>query len=384
MDPNAWAVGPLAVSHFLVKVAARRVLLLGLRAAEPGFSVADGHRPRLWPGPDGMGGVLALEQRWQALYTHKCVSLRARDRTGRRRVEPAVSAEPAAVVAGRVHPLERAAAAAERRGQRAEGFEDASDALLVGVGLDGGAQRPAWCKAYASLRLPRLDRVTRHFGWRLLHGALKCSAAAVSWCKAASLQEVRDAVCCSAACCGDGQLESWSHVFLHCPAVQPAAEWLRGLWARVVEGRRPPLDARVLLAGDQVVWDPGGGDAGAELWTHLRLLFCRAVWHLRCCRVAHGQSFTGAAVVALTAAWVERAIRLDWLRVTTDLAGSSTTLPSWCPIHKRFDLSQVDFVQRWCLGDVLAHVSESAAGSPDLCVHVPVVLPPPAVPAGTL
>ncbi len=43
-------------------------------------------------------------------------------------------------------------------------------------------------------------------------------------------------------------------------------------------GRVPPLDVRVLLAGDHTVWDPGGGDAGAELWTHLRLLFCRAVW----------------------------------------------------------------------------------------------------------
>jgi hypothetical protein len=60
----------------------------------------------------------------------------------------------------------------------------------------------------------------------------------------------------------------------------------------------PVLDARVLLAGDHTVWDPGGGDAGAELWTHLRLLFCHAVWYLRCCRVAHhGQVFTAAAVV---------------------------------------------------------------------------------------
>ena len=69
-------------------------------------------------------------------------------------------------------------------------------------------------------------------------------------------------------------------------------------------------------------------------------------------------------------------------RVTTDLADAAT-LPSWCPIHKRFDLTQADFAQRWCLGDVLAHVSASAAGSPGLCVHVPAVLSPPAVPTGT-
>ncbi len=66
-------------------------------------------------------------------------------------------------------------------------------------------------------------------------------------------------------------------------------------------------------------------------------------------------------MVALTAAWIARAVRLDWLRVSTDLAGAATALPSWCAIHKRFDyfdLSQADFSQRcWCLGNVLAHVT---------------------------
>ncbi len=131
------------------------------------------------------------------------------------------------------------------------------------------------------------------------------------------MQELRAAVCCSAtACAGDealvgamgAQVESLSHLFVHCPVVQPA-----------VAGYVPPLDVRVLLAGDHTVWDPGGGEAGAELWTHLRLLFCRAVWYLRCCRVAHGQVFSASAVVALTSSWLRRAIRLDWLRVSADL-----------------------------------------------------------------
>jgi hypothetical protein len=75
----------------------------------------------------------------------------------------------------------------------------------------------------------------------------------------------------------------------------------------LVAGRVPPLDARVLLAGDHAVWDPGGGEAGAELWAHLRLLFCRAVWYLRCCRVAHGQ------VLALLLLW--------WLRLLLGFGG---------------------------------------------------------------
>ncbi len=134
-------------------------------------------------------------------------------------------------------------------------------------------------------------------------------------------------MCCSALACGGdaalegAQLESLSHVFLHCPVVRPAVGWLRGLWAMIVADRVPPQDARVvLLAGDHTVWDPGGGDAGAGLSgpTHLRLLFCRAIWYPRCCSLVNGQVFTAAAVVALTTSWIRRrAIRLDWLRVIT-------------------------------------------------------------------
>ncbi len=127
-----------------------------------------------------------------------------------------------------------------------------------------------------------------------------------------------------------------------------------------------PVDARVLLAGDHTVWNPGGGEAGAELWTHLRLLFCRAVWHQRCCWAAAGQVYTAATVVALSdvtsaTSWVQRAIRLDWLRVTSDLAGASASLPTWCSIHTRFDLSQADLEERCCLGSVLAHVSSGCS-----------------------
>ncbi len=92
-----------------------------------------------------------------------------------------------------------------QRGQLAvEGFDNAADALLIGV-LDGlPAERPAlpaWRKAYELLRLPRLDRVTRHFGWRLVHGALRCNAATVPWCKVPSLQELQAAQPLSALIC---------------------------------------------------------------------------------------------------------------------------------------------------------------------------------------
>jgi hypothetical protein len=61
--------------------------------------------------------------------------------------------------------------------------------------------------------------------------------------------------------------------------------------------------------------------------------------------------------------------------VTTDLAGVSASLPIWCAVHTRFDLSQADFEERWCLGGVLAraHVPMDAAGLAALCVHVPLM-----------
>jgi hypothetical protein len=42
---------------------------------------------------------------------------------------------------------------------------------------------------------------------------------------------------CAGDSAGDGRLESLSHVFMHCPVMQPAVEWLRALWGHVVEGR---------------------------------------------------------------------------------------------------------------------------------------------------
>jgi hypothetical protein len=145
------------------------------------------------------------------------------------------------------------------RGQPVDAFADASDALMRGV-MGMPLQRPPWREAYASLRRPRLDRISSFFGWLLLHGALRCSATAVLWCKVGTVQDLRAAVRCSAtACAGDealvgAQVESLSHLFVHCHVVQPAVAWLRGVWALLVAGRVHPLDVRVLLAEDHTVW----------------------------------------------------------------------------------------------------------------------------------
>ncbi len=69
------------------------------------------------------------------------------------------------------------------------------------------------------------------------------------------------------------------------------------------------------------------------------------------------QLSTGLTTAGGLSSWTE------WLRVVADLT-RARTLPSWCIIHKRFNLSQADFSKRWCLGDVLAQVSSDGSGLP--------------------
>ena len=154
--------------------------------------------------------------------------------------------------------------------------------------------------------------------------------------------------------------ETMSHVFLECPVVKAAVEWLRDLWGRLGDAP-PPLDARVLVVGDGHVWSPGGGDIW-ELWTHLRLEFCRSVWRLSARRSSTGQAFTAAAVVEMTVAELERSICLDFARVG---AGQGTSVED-----KRVRLDSADFDDRWLLRGVLADRDNGT-----LSVHVPRALP---------
>jgi hypothetical protein len=92
----------------------------------------------------------------------------------------AAAALPTAAVTGRVHPLERAAAAAVQRSVASQWMLLLMP-LLRGV-LDMPLQQPPWQEAYKSLQLPRLDRLTRFFGRRLLHAwctAVQCDGCAL-------------------------------------------------------------------------------------------------------------------------------------------------------------------------------------------------------------
>jgi hypothetical protein len=214
--------------------------------------------------------------------------------------------------------------------------------------LAAGLTEPPWRKAFEALKAMQLDRVTRHFGWRLLHGALRCGAASVHWCEAESELELWEAFCCHQPACAAAAalpcgrvvpaLADFSHTFLHCPPARPAVRWLCDMWACIAPADLPvPVYARVLLLGDLGVWVPSGGHVPESLWLHLRLLLCRAVW-LLACKARTGELVTWQAAVAMIWPWVSRAVRQDWLRVSDMLSGAAVQ-PSWCVIGKRYQLT---------------------------------------------
>ena len=401
VDPNVWGLGKMPLSHFVVKHAAQRLIVLGMCRSKAGFVPSEGVRPPLFAAPGKADtGLAAVEERQVALYGARWATLQGPS-AGARRVRQRTEEDergccPLYVAAWmrqsveRILPLERAAAArvalaAAEGSQGRQRIDDCRDVLEwfdatrahawpVGQGI------PPWRRAYGDLRLKRLDRPLKFFGWLLAHGALCCGAAMVGWTAAPDQGTFEGMCACGAegfslpAALPAGQpppCETLSHVFLDCPVVRPAVSWLRTLW-RKMAGVEPPLDARVIVVGDRSVWSPdeGQGCVKWEVWTHLRLAFCRAVWALTARRArAGGPQFTAAAVVAMVAAALERALRRDWLRVWVDPVGFAE-LPSWCQLsvrRVRLDLSV--FEERWLLGGVLAHLDGGGQGA--LLVHVP-------------
>ena len=391
VDPNVWGIGRLPVSSFVVSAATDRLKVLGMARLKDDFVPCEGVRPGLFlvAGQPGVGlaaveasQVLSYKERWQALQESGAQVLprnvRLRVPEDERGCCPLYAATWMRTSVARAHPCERAA---HRLGLvSGAGVEQARMVDDVDA-VDGynqsrqhawqGEGKAPWLTAFQVVRLQRLARPLRFFGWLMAHGALRCGGAMVTWRRSEEGFDVGDFVemcACSAAGCQSGEgppgepppCETLTHVFLECPVVKAAVEWLRDLWGRLA-GAPPPVDAQVWVVGDRSAWSPGGGDVW-ELWTHLRLEFCRSVWRLTARRASAGQEFTAAAVVAMTAAELERSICMDWARVG---AGQGNSVED-----QRVRLESADFDARWLLRGVLA---DRDGGT--LQVHVPRALP---------
>jgi hypothetical protein len=425
VDPNVWGLGGTPLTDYVVSAAAGRLKLLALCRNDPGFNPAEGVRPKLFaahgqPG-SGLGPLVARQEqvfaeRWRALGDGRDASQRRvrprlpEDEQGRC---PLYEAAWMRASVARALPVERALV---RQGVAVVGGgqarrDDCRDPLSayalerprawqpppVVAPTGRMPEPPPWQQVFKDLhRLKRLDRPLRFFGWSLAHGALRCGGALVDWWAPQLEDAAGDAAAfvemcgCSAECCAHGQrppgepppCETLAHAFVLCPVVRPALQWLRRLSQRVL-GAAPPEDdiAGIIVSGARHLWSPPGpGNAAWDLWTHLRLQYCFAVWTLTTRRNRTGRSFDSAAVVAVAAAALERAIRHDWLRLSV-AAERLPDMPTWCTLGlSRVQLKPEVFRERWLARGVLADLAEGG-GRDALRVHVPRALEAP-VPAG--
>ena len=152
---------------------------------------------------------------------------------------------------------------------------------------------------------PALQVAHRVVAWQVLHGQLMVGA--FKFYVAPHLST--PAAACCAACRAAGrpdQLETLTHVFMECPAVAPALDWLLNVYQSLT-GEVAPRDPLILLADAAWHWRP----AHPAMWRRLRVAFLGCAWALRCDQGAglQARSIAVAVVDALT-----RGVQRDWRR----------------------------------------------------------------------
>ena len=141
------------------------------------------------------------------------------------------------------------------------------------------------------------------------------------------------------------------HLFLECPDIAVASDWLVRLWVAVSPpgSAAPPRSAVVLLADDDCVWQFDISEEHRQLWTILRLCFLQAVWFLHCQRsLDPGQHAVAPAdVVAASVAAVQRLMRLDYTRTIGDACTMTASPRHWFRGTSVPTLVASEFLGRW-------------------------------------
>jgi hypothetical protein len=405
-----WAFGerqPLTL--YSVRLTALRARRLRAAQTVPGFAPGKAIFPKAWASSTGNGGIAAAEQRWMDILREREAPPVPVDANG------AGPSDPAAALAARrrrqfqadpppawlrdtfradapappiADPLPSdtpdsppAVPEAEGIGRRVRARRDRAAAAAAGDAVvaplaqqppaavptpdhvdnaaptagGGSIARPAWLR----LGNRTLPREARALAWRVLHVSLY-TGVFHSYVTGRSAQH---ALCTAPACAATGALESAQHLFLDCPVVAPAADWLVRLWAAVSGGPPPPCTAAVLLADDHRAWQPTGGDEREALWTAMRLSWLQAVWTMRCRRAADAERFPGSAagVVAATVAGVCQLIRRDHARTVGDARTMTATPSDWFRGPSVPRLTREEFLVRWGAGGVLCEFAEGNA-----------------------
>ena len=156
---------------------------------------------------------------------------------------------------------------------------------------------------------PTLHRPFRVTAWSILHGSIGCNAFMFHILRQGRSSNFQEEMrlCRSPGCTAAGHPEDITHVFLTCPDILPAIDWLLNAWAALAGlDRPPPKTAALLLADDINAWPEDIRPSGQayRLWTRLRVNVLGAIWRVRCARgeaggVGGGQQGFGAAAAHL-------------------------------------------------------------------------------------
>jgi hypothetical protein len=211
-----------------------------------------------------------------------------------------------------------------------------------------------------------------------MHAALACNAFKLSrlW-----NDKVRQHGQCTATACAasrDKPLESLTHLFITCPSVAPALQWLLCTWQRIAGVQLEPKPA-VILGDDPAAWSPGTSPTALQhtLWTRLRIAFLHTVWMARSSSGSRSSAEHAAAIAAAVVRNIDDQIRSDWLRVTGDIRKSGAICSSWFR-GRDPGMSEEDFADRWALGGVLCECQDGS-----LVVHISESRPVP-IPAAVM
>lgn len=369
VDPSIWSFGGIPLLEYTVRHATSRIIDWQCSQA-PGWTRGAGIRPKLWGVGEGAADpatVADMDQRQKRRLQEQLSAPPPRQRQfSAEALLPIYHASWFDPSPSRPHVRQRvqdrdAAVTAQRATQEA-GYARIT-APVVDDSKDPIGSRGLPCPWRATWRRaqhPLLPRPTRIFIWELLHGALPCGGATVSFYPAGHA-DLEHTLCYAVTCQAVPRpLETLSHLFLECPVGQAALLWLSQLWIAIQPAASPPppLSSAVWLADDWSTWRPGGTGL-RPVWNLLRATMLKHVWLARQ-RVASGSreaaSFSAQQIVGAFVSEIRQLIRQDWQRVEGNLRTASGVGPMWLR-GRSLILTPSKFKRRWCARGVLASVT---------------------------
>jgi hypothetical protein len=150
------------------------------------------------------------------------------------------------------------------------------------------------------------------------------------------------------------QLETLTHLFVHCPVAVAVWAWFARVWSRVQPDAAVDFSsARLLLLDDSTVWQPP--QPLRQLWTYLRLLMLESIWVVRC--ASNGSPFGSTAIIVRFQAALQQQLSQDWLRTRGDIRLDCGVPMSWLRGRDPV-LSPAKFEAKWQRQGVLYTAAE--------------------------